>query len=118
MYYLTPLGSANETRPLSSLTIDLDRTELALTSSVAILAQTVLLLCGGVLLCRNDTSMLVKDKLGPRETTRGFVSGSVPNLGAGTFQHFVCFAVNVVLPVMAAIQSFHHFTKIAVIIND
>jgi len=116
-FNLTPLGGVHETRPLACLGVNLDGAELALTSSVAILTQTVLLLGGSMLLCRDNTAVLVKDQLGFGKATRGLVSGSVPNLGTRSFQHFVSLAVNVVLAIMAAIKSFHHFTKFAVIIN-
>jgi hypothetical protein len=36
-------------------------------------------------------------------------------LGAGTFQHFVGFSVNVVLAIGASINSLNHFTKSGVI---
>jgi hypothetical protein len=108
-FNLTPLGCVDETVTLSSLSVNLDGAELTLASSVTILTQTVLLLGGSVLLCRDNTAVLVKDQLGFGKATGGLVSGSVPHLGARSFQHLVTLAVNVVLAIMAAIMSFHHF---------
>lgn len=110
-----PLGSSDETTTLSSLRTDLNGAEFALTRSVAILTQTVLLLGSRVLLCRDDTTVLVEYQISPGKAAWGLIGSSVPNLGAGTFQHFVGFSVNVVLAVGASINSLNHFTKSGVI---
>ena len=112
---LTPLRCIHKPSAAPGLGINLDSTELTLTSSVTILAQTVLLLGSNVFLRRNDTPVLVKDERRLGKTAGGLVSSSVPHLGARPFQHFVCMSMNVVLAIMAAIKSFHHFTKSLVI---
>ena len=106
-----PLGGIHETVTLTSLIVNLDCAELALTSSVAILTQTVLLLGGRVLLCGHDTTMLVKDQFALGEATRSLVGSSVPHLGARSLQHLILLAVHVVVTIITAIATFHHFTK-------
>ena len=113
---LTPIRCLHKTSAASCLSINLDSTELTLTSSVTILAQTVLLLGSNVFLRRNDTPVLVKDERRLGKTTGGLVSSSVPHLGARTFQHFICMSVHVVLAIITAVATFHHFTKSLVII--
>lgn len=112
---LTPLRRIHKTSATSRLVVNLDSAEFPLTSSVTILAQTVLLLGSNVFLRRNDTPVLVKDERRLGKTAGGLVSSSVPHLGARTFQHFVCMSMDVVLAIIAAIKSFHHFTKSLVI---
>jgi hypothetical protein len=113
---LTPLRSIHKPSAATGLGINLDSTELTLTSSVTILAQTVLLLGSNVFLRRNDTSVLVKDESRLGKTTGGLVSSSVPHLGARPFQHFVFLSVHVVITIITAVATFHHFTKSLVII--
>jgi len=96
---------------LTSLGVNLDCAKLSLTSGVAILTQTVLLLRSRVLLCGNDATVLVENQFALDETTGGLVGGSVPHLGARPLQHLVLLAVHVVVTIIAAITTFHHFTK-------
>ena len=112
---LTPLRRIHKTSAAPSLGINLDSTELTLTSSVTILAQTVLLLGGNVFLRRNDTPVLVKDERRLGKTAGGLVSSSVPHLGTRPFQHFVFLSVHVVITIIASVATFHHFTKSLVI---
>jgi len=106
-----PLGGIHKTMTLASLVINLNCAELALTSSVAILTQTVLLLGGRVLLCADNTTVLVKDQFALDEATGGLVGSSVPHLGARPLQHLVLLTVHVVVTIITAIATFHHFTK-------
>lgn len=112
---LTPLRCIHKTSATSRLGINLDSAEFPLTSSVTILAQTVLLLGSNVFLRRNDTPVLVKDECRLSKTAGGLVSSSVPHLGARSFQHFVCMSMDVVLAILASVATFHHFTKSLVI---
>ena len=112
---LTPLRCIHKPSAASRLGINLDSTKLALTSSVTILAQTVLLLGSNVFLRRNDTPVLVKDECRLGKTAGGLVSSSVPHLGARPFQHFVFLSVHVVITILASVATFHHFTKSLVI---
>ena len=79
---LTSLRSIHEASAPSSLGVNLNGAKLTLTSGVAILTQTVLLLGGCVLLCRHNTSVLVKYKVALGKTTGGLVGGIMPHLGA------------------------------------
>jgi len=110
-----PLGSSNKAIALSTPRTHLNRAEFALTRGIAILTQTVLLLGSRVLLCRDDTTVLIEYQFSLGKTSGSLIGSSVPNLGAGTFQHFVGFSVNVVLAVGASINSLNHFTKSGVI---
>lgn len=96
---------------LTSLITDLDCAELALTSSVAILTQTVLLLGSRVLLGAHNAAVLVENQLALGKATGGLVGSSVPHLGARPLQHLILLAVHVVVTIIAAITTFHHFTK-------
>lgn len=113
------LGSRgiHQTNTLTSRLVNLHGTELALASSVAVLAKTVLLLSGTVLLCRNDTSVLIEQKLRPGKIARGLVRGSVPYLRPGTLQHFVFLSVHVVITIITSVASLHHYSKVAVILK-
>ena len=82
--YLTSLWSIHETRTTAGLG-NLDRTELALTSGVAIFAQTVLLLCGNMLLRTHDTTVLIKHEVALGKSTGGLVGSIMPDLCARTF---------------------------------
>jgi len=106
-----PLGGIHKTVTLTTLSVNLNCAELALTSGVAILTQTVLLLGSRVLLCAHNAAVFVKDQIALDETTGSLVGGSVPHLGARPFQHLVLLAVHVVVTIIAAITTFHHFTK-------
>lgn len=112
---LTPLRCIHKPSAASRLGINLDSTKLTLTSSVTILAQTVLLLGSNVFLRRNDTPVLVKDERRLGKTAGGLVSSSVPHLGARPFQHVVFLSVHVVITILASVATFHHFTKSLVI---
>ena len=83
--YLTSTGSFHETRATASFGINLDRTELPLAGGVAILAQTVLLLCGNVLLRTHDTTVLIKHEVALGKSTGGLVGSIMPDLCARTF---------------------------------
>jgi len=96
---------------LASLGIDLNCAELALTSGVAILTQTVLLLGSHVLLCGHNAAVLIENQIALDETAGGLIGSSVPNLGARSLQHLVLLAVHVVVTIITAITTFHHFTK-------
>jgi len=106
-----PIGGLHEAVTLTSLIVNLNSAELALTSSVAVLTQTVLLLRGSVLLCGHNTAVLVKQQCAFDESTGGLVGSSVPHLGARPLQHLVFLAVHVVVTIITAITTFHHFTK-------
>ena len=108
---LTPLGSVHETVALACRGVHLNGAKLALTSGVSILTQTILLLRGNMLLCGDNTSVLVENQLSAGETTGGLVGRSVPHLGARPLQHLILLAVHVVVTIIAAITTFHHFTK-------
>ena len=112
---LTPLGSVDETVTLACSCVNLNGAKLALTSSIPILTQTILLLRGNVLLCGDNTSVLVENQLSAGETTGGLVGSSVPNLGARPLQHFVFLSVHVVITIITAVATFHHFAKSLVI---
>jgi len=112
---LTPLGSIHETVTGARLRVNLNGAKLALTSGVSIFTQAVLLLRGNMLLCGDDTAVLVKNQLSAGETTGGLVGSSVPNLGARPLQHFVFLAVHVVITIITAVATFHHFAKSLVI---
>ena len=100
---LTPIGSIDETMTLTSLGVDLDRAEFALTSSVTILTQAVLLLCGGILLRRHNATVLIENQLTLDKTTGSLVGRSVPYLGARPLQHLILLSVNVVKTILTAI---------------
>ena len=102
----------HQTNTLTSRLVNLHGTKLALASSVAILAKTVLLLSGAVLLCGNNTSVLIEQKLCPGKIAGGLVRGSVPHLRPGTLQHFISLSVNVVITIITFVASFHHFLKL------
>ena len=102
----------HQTNTLTSRLVNLHGTKLALASSVAILAKTVLLLSGAVLLCRHDTSVLIEQKLCPGKIAWGLVRGSVPYLRPGTLQHFISLSVHVVITIITSVASFHHFLKL------
>jgi len=110
------LGSGDEAAALTGLGVNLDGAKLALTSSVSILAQTVLLLRSDVLLGGHNASVLVKHQVRLHETTGGLVGGLMPHLGARTFKHLVFLAVHVVKTIITSVATFHHFTK-SVVIN-
>lgn len=86
-YYmnLTFIGSIHKANAFASSLIDLHSAEFTFTSGVTILTKAILLLSGGVLLCRNNTAMLIKNELGLSKTTGGLVSGTVPNLSPRSF---------------------------------
>lgn len=110
-WVLTPLGCLHKAMMLASLGIDLNCAELALTSGVAILTQTVLLLGSHVLLCGHNAAVLIENQIALDETAGGLIGSSVPNLGARPLQHLVLLAVHVVVTIITAITTFHHFTK-------
>ena len=113
------LGSRgiHQTNALTSRLVNLHGAELALASSVSILAKTVLLLSGDVLLCRNNTAVLIEQELCPGKIAGGLVRGSVPYLRPGTLQHFVFLSVHVVKTIITSVASFDHFSKVAVILT-
>jgi len=88
---------------------NLNSAKLPLTSSVAILLQTLLLLGGAVLLGRNNAAVLVKNEVSLGKTTGGLVSGSVPNLGTRTFQLSILLSVDVIKPVIRPVNALHFF---------
>lgn len=107
----------HQTNTLTSRLVNLHGAELALASSVAVLTKTVLLLSGDVLLRRNDTSVLIEQKLRSGKIAGGLVRGSVPYLRPGALQHFVFLSVHVVITIITSIASFHHYSKVAVILK-
>ena len=109
--------SIHQTKALTSSLVNLHGAELTLASSIAILAKTVLLLSGDVLLRRNDTSVLIEQKLRPGKIAGGLVRGSVPYLRPGTLQHFVFLSVHVVKTIITSVASLHHYSKVAVILK-
>jgi hypothetical protein len=88
---------------------NLNSAELPLTSSVAILLQTLLLLGGAVLLRRNNATVLVKNEVSLGKTTGGLVCGSVPNLGTRAFQLRILLSVNVIKTVVRPVNALHSF---------
>ena len=107
----------HQTNTLTSRLVNLHGTKLALASSVAVLAKTVLLLSGAVLLCGNNTSVLIEQKLRPGKIAGGLVRGSVPYLRPGALQHFVFLSVHVVITIITSVASLHHYSKVAVILK-
>lgn len=81
---LNPLRSIHETTATAGLG-NLDRTELPLAGGVAIFAQTVLLLCGNMLLRTHDTTVLIKHEVALSKSTGGLVGSIMPDLCARTF---------------------------------
>lgn len=88
---------------------NLNSAKLSLTSGVAILLQTLLLLGGAVLLCRNNATVLVKNKVSLGKTAGGLVSGSVPNLGTRAFQLRILLSVDVIKTVVRPVNALHSF---------
>lgn len=88
---------------------NLNSAKLSLTSGVAILLQTLLLLGGAVLLCRNNATVLVKNKVSLGKTAGGLVGGSVPNLGTRAFQLRILLSVDVIKTVVRPVNALHSF---------
>lgn len=88
---------------------NLNSAKLPLTSSVAILLQTLLLLGGAVLLGRNNAAVLVKNEVSLGKTTGGLVGGSVPNLGTRAFQLSILHSVDVIKTVIRPVNALHFF---------
>ena len=77
---------------------DANGAELALLGGPAVLFQPLLPFSGGVLLGAHNSTMLVHEYFvfGETGSAVSFVSGAVKHLGAGTAQHLILLAVNVI----------------------
>jgi hypothetical protein len=89
-------------------TIRLDKSEHTLAGLVSSLLKTLLLLGGSVLLLGDNSTVLVHDKVVLQKTSRGLVSGLMPDLGAGTLKFFVFTSVDMVMAIAGFHVLLHH----------
>jgi len=88
--------------------IGFDKSERTLAGLVTGLLETLLLLSGSMLLLGDDSTVLVHDEVVFHETSRGLVSGLMPDLGARSLKFFVFTSVNMVMTIAGFHVLFYH----------